>query len=298
MDNHFALVPKRPSAVEKADPGRKRILSRMTDDVLALALARDESAIIPSSEDSAKKWNWEAFRYHVGVGVPENAAKAIEWYRKGTEKGTAFAQRYLGLAYLKGEGVPRDYVEAIKWLRMAAVEPGDAEAQNVLGDCFFCGQGVTADIFEAIKWYRKAADQGLAQAQENLGRCCLMDQGFSLETVGWYIKAAEQGLVTAQFSIGRLYELGQGVPQDNIEAYKFYKLASEQGNEGAKENLNAIAKRMTATEIADGDRRYQKSKEEMRERQLRAMPPSARQSFDTLLAAIENRKKRPKSDQK
>jgi uncharacterized protein len=31
------------------------------------------------------------------------------------------------------------------------------------------GQGVPEDDAEAVKWYRKAAEQGLAEAQFNLG---------------------------------------------------------------------------------------------------------------------------------
>ena len=55
--------------------------------------------------------------------------------------------------------------EAVKWYRLAANQ-GLAEAQNNLGDMYRAGQGLTQDDAEAVKWYRLAADQGFAEAQD------------------------------------------------------------------------------------------------------------------------------------
>ncbi|MBR5681173.1 MAG: sel1 repeat family protein, partial [Clostridia bacterium] len=58
----------------------------------------------------------------------------------------------------------------IKKLQKAA-EQGDAEAQNDLGHCYVIGDGVEKDEKEAVKWFRKAAEQGVAGAQFNLAQC-------------------------------------------------------------------------------------------------------------------------------
>ena len=58
--------------------------------------------------------------------------------------------------------------EAVQWYRKAA-EQGDAEAQDNLAFMYKNGQGVTQDYAQAVKWYRKAAEQGYAGAQINLG---------------------------------------------------------------------------------------------------------------------------------
>ena len=58
----------------------------------------------------------------------------------------------------------------MKWYRKAA-EQGHADAQNNLGLCYQYGKGVAKDYAEAVKWYRKAAEQGHARAQCNLGYC-------------------------------------------------------------------------------------------------------------------------------
>ena len=42
----------------------------------------------------------------------------------------------------------------------------------------------------------------------------------------WYRKAAEQGLDNAQYNLGVLYNDGQGVPQDYAEAYFWLDLGA------------------------------------------------------------------------
>ena len=69
--------------------------------------------------------------------------------------------------YEKGYGVSKDYSEAVKWYRKAA-EQGDAEAQNNLGQMYRNGYGVSKDYSEAVKWFRKSARQGREAAKDNL----------------------------------------------------------------------------------------------------------------------------------
>ena len=88
-----------------------------------------------------------------------------------------------------------DYDDAVRHYRKAA-EQGVADAQLNLGACYYNGEGVTKDLVEAVKWYRKAAEQGDAKAQFNLGVCYANGQGVAedkAEAVKWYRKAAEQG---------------------------------------------------------------------------------------------------------
>lgn len=89
---------------------------------------------------------------------------------------------------------------------------------------------------EAVKWYRKAAEQGLAEAQYNLGVCYANGQGITqsyTEAVKWYRKAAEQGLAGAQFNLGLHYYKGEGITQSYTEALKWLRKAKEQGHEDA-----------------------------------------------------------------
>jgi uncharacterized protein len=70
--------------------------------------------------------------------------------------------------YRDGTGVTKSYTEAAKWERRAA-DQGDAEAQDNLGNAYVKGDGVPQDYAEALKWFRRAADQGSARAQFHLG---------------------------------------------------------------------------------------------------------------------------------
>ena len=103
--------------------------------------------------------------------------------------------------------------------------------------------GVTVDYEEARKWYVKAAEQGLADAQNNLGcmyikgDCLLIDYA---EARKWFTNAAEQGLADSQYNLGKMYHLGKDVPIDYEIARKWYSKAIEQGSEEAKEGLRRI----------------------------------------------------------
>jgi uncharacterized protein len=60
-----------------------------------------------------------------------------------------------------------DFATAMKeWKPLA--EQGNADAQNNLGFMYRNGEGVTQDYAEAVKWFRKAAEQGNEEAKEAL----------------------------------------------------------------------------------------------------------------------------------
>ena len=76
---------------------------------------------------------------------------------------------------------------------------------------------------EVAECFQKAAEQGLAQAQCNLGVCYEEGQGVKKDeqkAVEWYQKAADQGDAQAQYNLGMCYKAGQGVNQDEQEAVK------------------------------------------------------------------------------
>ena len=59
--------------------------------------------------------------YGNGLGVPQDRAQALSWYRKAAEQGYAIAQKNLGNMYENGLGVTQDYVQAYKWYSLAAL---------------------------------------------------------------------------------------------------------------------------------------------------------------------------------
>ena len=180
--------------------------------------------------------------YRNGKGVPQDDAEAVKWFRKAAEQGNANAQFNLGSQYRKGKGVPQDDAEAVNWFHKAA-EQGNANAQNWLGLMYSEGKGVPQDDTEAVKWYRKAAEQGNEIAQFNLGSQYRKGKGVpqdTAEAVKWFHKAAEQGAELAQYALGLMYRNGEGVSQDNAEAVKWFRKAAEQGIVNAQKNLDQM----------------------------------------------------------
>ena len=60
----------------------------------------------------------------------------------------------------------------------------------------------------------------------------------------WIRKAAEQGNADAQNNLGAIYAEGQGVPRDMIGAYTWLSLAATAGNQSAAKNLDIAAQQM------------------------------------------------------
>ncbi|KRA42158.1 SEL1-like repeat protein [Devosia sp. Root635] len=90
---------------------------------------------------------------------------------------------------------------------------------------------------------RQAAADGDARAQFEIGaiytegRVVPQDQ---VEAAKWYERAAAQGFVPAQYRIGNLYEAGQGVDRDFEVAKLWYQRGAEAGNRMAMHNLAAL----------------------------------------------------------
>ena len=108
-------------------------------------------------------------------------------------------------------------------------------------------------------WYRRAAEQGLAQAQLNLG--VMYDEGYGVpqnyvEAAMWYRRAAEQGLAQAQIILGINYGLGRGVPQDSVRAHMWFNLAASSSaadtdaRERALKARNLVTQRLSPEELA------------------------------------------------
>ncbi len=145
----------------------------------------------------------------------------------------------LGEQYYFGDGVEQNYGRAAEAFQIAA-DQGIPNAQYNLGVCYENGHGVSQSYTKAAKYYKLAADQGLAKAQCNLGICYEYGYGVPqdyIKAVNYYKLAAKQNYAPAQCNLGYCYKKGYGVPKDYFEAVKYYKLAAAQGDEIAQCNL-------------------------------------------------------------
>ncbi len=125
----------------------------------------------------------------------------------------------MGLMYDLGTGVPEDYEEAFKWYRLSA-EQGYADAQNNLATLYEEGEGVERNSKEAVKWYELAAQQGNFDAPNNLGT---------------------------------MYLKGIGV-RNYVTAYMWFHLGEMKGDMAAKNNRKFVETRMNPEEIAEANK--------------------------------------------
>ena len=75
-----------------------------------------------------------------------------------------------------------------------------------------------------------------------------------VEAARWFRLAAEQGSAIAQYNLGDMYGNGEGVPEDIVLAYMWYNLAAAQGNEVAQDSKDILEQYMTSEQIAEAQR--------------------------------------------
>ena len=210
------------------------------------------------------------------------AAQALADLRVSAEAGDAEAQFILGGMYVTGRGGPQDDAEAVAWYRRAA-EQGHARAQYNLGAMYDQGRGGPQDDAEAVAWYRRAAEQGhaLAQRSTTSGACRREGRGGpqdDVEAVAWYRRAAEQGHARAQYNLGGMCREGRGVPQDDVEAHMWLTIAASRSTGAERELIvtarDAVAVRMTPTDLREAERRAQAWHAAHQDMRNRAAPPS------------------------
>ncbi|KAM3578754.1 hypothetical protein VKS41_008773 [Umbelopsis sp. WA50703] len=118
--------------------------------------------------DSA--WTELGRMHRAGLGVAQDHAKAMEYFRKGAQSGNAQCNFMLGVYYsAPQDGSSVDQAAAFKHFQKAAIK-GMPEAQYNVGLRYFTGNGVEQNFVNAAEFYLMAAAQGFPLAESNLAR--------------------------------------------------------------------------------------------------------------------------------
>ena len=142
----------------------------------------------------------------------------------------------LGLAYMRLNPDQGSYnpEEAVKFLTRAA-DAGAADSQYELAKLYEKGLGVSADPAKALALYQAAADQGLADAVNDLGFLYYQgglgiapDQAKALE---YFKKAADLRQPEAMFNYAGLIDEGQVKGEGPEDAAKYLYSALRAGSE-------------------------------------------------------------------
>ena len=128
---------------------------------------------------------------------------------------------------------------------LALIAVGCADA----GQSAFCeslSQELSSSDLESLSqessWedMHTCAEQGNAYAQSNLGfiyRTGIGVPNDDVEAARWFQSASEQGMPRALSYLGYMYMLGHGVPEDNAEGFRLWRSAAEQGYARAQFDL-------------------------------------------------------------
>lgn len=178
--------------------------------------------------------------------------------KAAAKKGSAKACLYLGQQYFKGDNIVQDYKEGLKWFEKGA-KRNDETCAITVGWCYAQGKGVECDLDAAIKYFEKSAKKGMGNvsAVYGIGYCYFwkLDNEYGITRTAesleyydtakrWLQKAANKGNAGAQFLLGQLY-LQYGhihvrvIDYDDIKAkaYKWFRMAADQGHQTAKKQL-------------------------------------------------------------
>jgi uncharacterized protein len=201
----------------------------------------------------------------------DDYAIAIPLYRSLAEKGNVAAIKRLAFFYEIGVGFQRDWLEAAKWYSKAT-ELDDQDAASSLGFIARNWQTMTrgpmdSTIYELVE---KAAKKGYPAAQFSLG---ILNYPITMgtwiygagkenlrEALIWYRRAAEQGDPDSEVALGIAYAEGLGVPQDFVEAHKWYNLGASRSTKyediraSINERRDALALKMTTEQVAEAQK--------------------------------------------
>jgi TPR repeat protein len=132
--------------------------------------------------------------------------------RTRAEAGDASAQFDLGEAYEEGNGVSQNDALAATWYRKAA-RLGNPQAMFNLGVSYYNGDGVPSNPTSAYAWFLSAEDAGNSAAQDAVRRRTE--------------EAGRMGPADAFQQIAAMYETGDVLPQNYVEAIKWYRKAAD-----------------------------------------------------------------------
>jgi CheY-like chemotaxis protein len=238
---NFALVPRPPSALEKMEPGAKRILSGMVADTLALVRKTKSQTprIIVVDDDD----DWLKLLEAV-----------IHWFKDAEI--VTFSSSLAALRELEHRD-PDLLITGDKMPRMT----GEELVRRLIAKNVNYPILVLTGHDEAQQWVREYADRGhnikflsKTDAQHELKRSIenILPDKVTSATNDWlekgnaywksknhaeaflcFRKAAEQGNAKAQELVGEFLICGWGVVQDKQEALKWFTQSVKRGNTGA-----------------------------------------------------------------
>lgn len=199
--------------------------------------------------------------------ISPDAAMAVnvsyDTLMEAVEAGNPIAQMQHGVTLLRAGKAE----EGASYVRKAASQ-GLTPAQYVLGHLYDTGEGVQVDKTLARDLTQKAAMGGHRVAMYDLA-VYYVDEAETASAAGeapkaqaamgravqWFRKAGEFGMTDAQFNVAVLYDQGNGTASDPAEAYFWYAIAGQAGDQESAARAVQLAAKLSAPDRARTDKR-------------------------------------------
>ena len=129
-----------------------------------------------------------------------------------------------------------------------------ASSLRLLRQCLLLGFLLTPvmAVGQSFEEMQRLAEQGYADAQYNLGVMYNVGRGVpedDVEAVKWYRISARAGHPGSQNALGAMYEHGETVNVDMAKAYFWYTLAAGSGNAEASHNRSRLKAELDTDEL-------------------------------------------------
>ena len=111
-----------------------------------------------------------------GMGVPQNQAKAREFYQKASEMGLGKASFNLAQMYKTAQGGEQDLAKAFEYA-LKAEQQGDPKAIYLAGYMYYKGLGTKQDYAKAVEYFAKGTELKQPSNIYFLGLCYMNGNG-------------------------------------------------------------------------------------------------------------------------
>ncbi len=196
-----------------------------------------------------------ATQYYLGQYIEKNLSKAKFWFRKIAEKNNMNAIDNLIRICINDDNNPEESkAEAHQWLKkkkdlvMVSAKTADKETQSEadakfkLGLEHYCGQSGKTDYAKAMEYFLEASTLFHGEALYYIAQMHHKGEGVpqnDIEAKNWYKLAAEKGLTEAFYQVGEIIENGR-VAIDEEDSLPYYIHAAKRGHAEAQYKVGEI----------------------------------------------------------
>lgn len=228
--------------------------------------------------------------YLNGLGVPTDSDRARMYFEAAADAGNIEARFMRSQMAFEDGAQGEDLQKALNDLR-AAADANHPPALARVGDLLRTGTYTKQSIQDAIRYHEQAAEFGYIQSANALGEIYLFAETGEVqmvEALQWFEKAASEGSVAAAYSLatviyanpdasdadlarafhhaekaahawdesaqllfGKMFLEGRAVPQDLMQAYRWFDLAASAGVHEAHHYRATVAMRLGPEKSAD-----------------------------------------------